>query len=259
MKPTPFFSKKAAFILTTVCLVVSSASLPVAGKEKLTPQADTQKTSEPAAVITRYQVKKAYQDEFIKALSKYADYTIASEQNIMTEAFTEQENPSVLWLIERWNTKSELNNSHSHPLFKAIKTLSQKALEQPVKTIQIRDLEPVSKSAWRKEAAAEDTPIIIMLFVDSKAGTEENFKSVYHTAMPQFRSEPGVINYQLSQLEGDKTQFVTYEKFRNEDAFQYHLKFPPIKPVIDYLNTSIKQQPFQTGLHRLILIPGTKQ
>jgi len=70
--------------------------------------------------------------------------------------------------------------------------------------------------------------------------------------MPQFRSEPGVINYQLSQLEEDGTQFVTYEKFRNEDAFQYHLNFPPIQPVIDYLNTSIKKQPFETGLHRLI-------
>jgi quinol monooxygenase YgiN len=70
--------------------------------------------------------------------------------------------------------------------------------------------------------------------------------------MPQFRSEPGVINYQLSQLQEDSTRFVTYEKFRSEDAFQYHLNFPPIQPVIDYLNSSIKKQPFQTGLHRLI-------
>ena len=98
-----------------------------------------------------------------------------------------------------------------------------------------------------------------MLFVDSKVGTEANFKAVYHRAMPQFRSEPGVINYQLSQLEEDSSQFVTYEKFRNEDAFQYHLKFPPIQPVIDYLNTSIKKQPFQTGLHRLIEFALVKQ
>ena len=100
-------------------------------------------------------------------------------------------------------------------------------------------------------AKKEDKPLTIMLFVDAKTGTADNFKTVYHTAMPQFRGEPGVINYQLSQLDEDSTQFVTYEKFRNEDAFQYHLNFPPIQPVIDYLNTSIKKQPFQTGLHRL--------
>ncbi len=62
-----------------------------------------------------------------------------------------------------------------------------------------------------------------MLFVDAKAGTEANFKDVYHTAMPKFRSEPGVITYQLSQLEEDATQFVTFEKFRSNEAFQFHL------------------------------------
>jgi quinol monooxygenase YgiN len=103
-----------------------------------------------------------------------------------------------------------------------------------------------------KSTKVEDKPITIMLFVDSKAGTEGIFKEVYHAAMPQFRSEPGVINYQLSQLEEDSTQFVTYEKFRSEEAFRYHLNFPPIQPVIDYLNNHIKKQPFQTGLHRLI-------
>lgn len=94
-----------------------------------------------------------------------------------------------------------------------------------------------------------------MLFVDAKPGTEKRFQQVYHAAMPQFRGEPGVINYQLSQLADDSTRFVTYEKFRSEEAFQYHLNFPPIQPVIDYLNTSIRQQPFQKGLHRLIAVP----
>ena len=139
--------------------------------------------------------------------------------------------------------------------FKAIRALSENALITPAKTFYVKDLEPLSKTAWRTAPAKDDTPLTIMLFVDSKAGTAEQFKQVYHTAMPQFRSEPGVINYQLSQLQGDSTQFVTYEKFRNEAAFQYHLSFPPIQPVIDYLNTSIKTQPFQAGLHRLMPLP----
>lgn len=258
MKPTAFLSMKAACILTATCLVISSAFLPGAGKISLIAQTDAQ-DSEPVAVLTRYHVKKKYQDEFRKALSKYVGDAVTSDRNIMAEAFSEQENPSVLWVIERWNTKSDMNKSHGHASFKAIEGLSPEALEEPGKTIQVRDLEPISKEEWRKAPANGDNPVIIMLFVDSKAGTEENFKSVYHKAMPQFRSEPGVINYQLSQLEEDKTKFVTYEKFRSEGAFQYHLNFPPIKPVIDYLNTSIKQQPFQIGLHRLIPIPDAKR
>ena len=99
-----------------------------------------------------------------------------------------------------------------------------------------------------------------MLFVDSKEGTQEEFKATSHVAMPKFRSEPGVVTYQLSQVQGNDTKFVTFEKFRSQEAFQYHLNFPPIKPVIDYLQTSIKKQPFQSGLHRLIeFAPMTRE
>jgi quinol monooxygenase YgiN len=146
----------------------------------------------------------------------------------------------------------ELEKAGKSASFKALESLAKTALSTQAKRIDIKDLEPISKQQWRSVVRKTDDPITIMLFVDAKAGTDRDFKTVYHTAMPQFRQEPGVIAYQLSQLETDSTQFVTYEKFRNEDAFQYHLKFPPIQPVIDYLNTSIKKQPFQTGLHRLV-------
>jgi quinol monooxygenase YgiN len=131
-------------------------------------------------------------------------------------------------------------------------TLPKTALFRPLKSYYLKDLAPLSKSEWRRPPAKDDNPVVIMLFVDSKPGTEATFAAVYDAAMPKFRSEPGVITYGLSQSEDDRTKFVTYEKFRNEDAFQYHLHFPPIQPVLDYLNTSIKKQPFQTGLHRLV-------
>lgn len=204
------------------------------------------------AVLTRYEVKKGFEKKFRKAISKYVKRANAKESNIMAEGYYEEKDPSVLWTIERWNNQSSIEQFRKGAKFKLIKLLSKHKLVESPKEIYVRDLEPISKNEWRKSAAKEDKPITIMLFVDSKPGTEEIFKTTYHAAMPQFRSEPGVINYQLSQLLDDSTQFVTYEKFRNEDAFQYHLKFPPIQPVIDYLNTSIKQQPFQIGLHRLI-------
>jgi quinol monooxygenase YgiN len=204
------------------------------------------------AVLTRYEVKKGFEKKFRKAIRKYVKRANAKESNIMAEGYYEEGNNSILWTIERWNGQNSLAQFRKRAKFKRIKSLSKQKLAGSPKEIYVKDLEPISKNEWRRSANKEDEPITIMLFVDSKPGTEESFKTTYHTAMPLFRSEPGVINYQLSQLLDDSTQFVTYEKFRNEDAFQYHLKFPPIQPVIDYLNTSIKQQPFQIGLHRLI-------
>ncbi|SEO70844.1 Quinol monooxygenase YgiN [Flavobacterium sp. CF108] len=200
------------------------------------------------AKITRYEVKEQYQEDFQKAISEYVQKSILKESNIMSEAYFEQNNKTVIWLFERWTSKAALDKNNS----KSLKELVKTALVKPEKIIYVKDLEPLTKEQWRRTSKKEDNQLTIMLFVDAKAGTEKNFMEVYHTAMPQFRSEPGVVTYQLSQLENDKTQFVTFEKFRSNDAFQYHLNFPPIQPVIDYLNTSIKKQPFQDGIHNLI-------
>ncbi|MCF0039725.1 antibiotic biosynthesis monooxygenase [Dyadobacter fanqingshengii] len=218
------------------------------------------KQSETVARLTRYEVKRQHRAAFRKMAKKYVSHSLRQKGNILSEAYYEEENPSVMWIVERWENRNKFEENSKRPPFRIIESMSGKVLVQPAKVIYAKDLEPLSKRQWRTVARKNDKPITIMLFVDARAGTEDNFKKVYHTAMPQFRSEPGVVTYQLSQLEEDSTQFVTYEKFRGEDAFQYHLKFPPIQPVIDYLETSIKKQPFQTGIHRLIeFAPGTRE
>ncbi len=204
------------------------------------------------ARLTRYEVKLEYLESFRNVVTDYVSYAIAVESNIMTEAYYEKENPSILWIIERWGSNEEWTKAKSSAQSEAISRLTETALAKPIKMIPVKDLEPISKQQWRKAANKADSQLTIMLFVDAKAGTQELFKNVYHIAMPQFRSEPGVITYQLSELEEDNTQFVTYEKFRSNEAFQYHLNFPPIQPVIEYLNSNIKKQPFQDGIHNLL-------
>lgn len=204
------------------------------------------------ARLTKYEVKPEFQQAFRKGITDYVLYSLQQKSNILAEGFYEQDKPSVLWMIERWNSKDDFDKTLNSHAFKAIDSLAAIGLQQLPTTINVKDLEPLSKAQWRSAAAKADTPITIMLFVDSKPGTEDVFEKVYHTAMPAFRSEQGVINYQLSRFESDNTKFVTYEKFRNDAAFEYHLNFPPIQPVIDYLNTSITKPPFQDGIHRLI-------
>lgn len=245
------FSQMAAVIFTALFALCSTfATAQNAAKEKVT--AEEFKKKEMKAKITRYEVKKESQEKFQKAVSDYVLESLLNHSNIMSEAYFEQDNQAVIWLFERWANQKALDQFKSNSKSKTLIALEKSALVKPAKTIFITDLEPISKQEWRKTSKEEDKQLTIMLFVDAKPGTEENFKEVYHTAMPQFRSEPGVVTYQLSQLNEDRTQFVTFEKFRSNAAFQYHLNFPPIQPVIDYLNTSIKKQPFQDGIHNLI-------
>lgn len=202
--------------------------------------------------LTMYEVPENALEPFRKALKDYVTVSLSSKENIMAEAFYEQDKPNILWLIERWNGKKQLEDFGKKTQAKALQTLTEKSLKTAPKIYYVKDLEPLTKEQWRKTSKKEDNQLVIMLFVDGKKGTEQHFKDTYHIAMPQFRSEPGVVTYQLSEIEGDETQFVTYEKFRSNNAFQYHLNFPPIKPVIEYLETSIKKPPFQNGLHNLI-------
>lgn len=208
--------------------------------------------NEMMARYVQYEIKKGYEEQFRKALTDYVMASIAEKDNIMSEAYYEQEEPTVLWMNERWDSKSSFEKFSKSPKAKALESLANKALIEPAKVYNVKDLEPLTKEQWRKTSKKEDQQLVIMLFVDAKEGTQQDFRDTYHIAMPQFRSEPGVVTYQLSQIEGDNTQFVTYEKFRSQEAFHYHLNFPPIKPVIEYLETSIKKQPFQHGLHNLI-------
>lgn len=206
----------------------------------------------PVVRLLQYQVRPEYQAEFRKALEEYVNTSVNATGNIMAEAYYEENDSARLWIIERWTDQRSLERNGESNAAKAIAGLMKQALLTPADTIFMNDLEPLAKEDYHKIPDANDRPLTIMLFVDAKPGTENEFKKLYHAAMPAFRNEAGVIAYQLSQSPSDKTKFVTYEKFRSEEAFQYHLQFPPVKPVVQYLRTSIKEQPFEKGLHRLI-------
>ena len=242
---------------TSVLVTVSNSNFAQAAGEIEASASATQKAEPPKATdaigrLTRYAVKPDSLEDFRKALADYVSQSLTKEENIEVEAYFERDTPSVLWLIERWTNRGGLERFGNSQQSKVINSLEHTALSTNATTYYVTDLEPLSKQQWRRAASAEGHPITLMLFVDSKEGTQSEFKAAYHIAMPQFRSEPGVVTYQLSQVLGEATKFVTYEKFRSQDAFQYHLNFPPIKPVIDYLHTSIKKQPFEAGLHSLV-------
>ncbi len=212
------------------------------------------------ARLTRYELKNGSEAALKMALAESVSTAIQWKENIMAEAYQEEDKPTVLWLIERWSSEKELEKFSKSKQGRALETLLQTTLAAPPKTYRLRDLEPLNKKQWRAAASATDQPLTVMLFVDARAGTQQQFKDTYHIAMPKFRGEAGVITYQLSEIEGDSTQFVTYEKFRSKEAFQYHLNFPPVKPVIEYLESNVKQPPFQNGLHNLVEIaPLTRE
>ncbi|MBJ6110342.1 antibiotic biosynthesis monooxygenase [Hymenobacter sp. BT523] len=222
-------------------------------KQKSSPQAAAPPSAStaPVARLTSYHVKPAQQDAFRQALSEYVAGALQSTGNIMAEAYAERDKAGVLWLVERWETQTHLEAHQKSSPAAAISRLAAEALEAPAETLAVQDLEPLAKEAWQRAPNPDDQPMTVMLFVDAKPGTGAEFKKRYHAAMPQIRGEAGVVTYQLTQIEGAADKFITYEKFRSEQALQDHLKFPFLAPILDFLHSSITNPPFEQGLHKL--------
>lgn len=205
----------------------------------------------PAARLTSYHVKSASQDAFRQALSEYVSSALESSGNIMAEAYAERDKTGVLWLVERWEHPTQWEDHQKSGPATAISRLVAEVLDASAETLAVQDLAPLPKEAWQRAPAPDDQPMTVMLFVEALPGTGPEFKKRYHAAMPQIRGEAGVVTYQLTQVAGTEDKFITYEKFRSEQALQDHLKLPFLAPILDFLHTSITNPPFEQGLHKL--------
>lgn len=241
----------AAFVLFVVSQLLANNKHIVAAANTSALESTSQSDAVAIAIVTKYHISTPNAQPLQKIASDYVRDAVKANGNIMAEAYNETSDAAALWLIERWTSESayEANKQSqaAQALVNAANTFTDSA-----EVIAVRDLEPISKQAWRKTPNQSDSPFTAMLFVSAQPGTQNVFADRYHIAMPKFRGEPGVVTYQLSQMVGDDTKFFTYEKFRNENALQAHLVFPPTQPILDYLHTSITNPPFENGLHKLV-------
>jgi quinol monooxygenase YgiN len=203
-------------------------------------------------VLTRYHLKTSPHDKRMEIIRAYVRSSMQAMGNIMAAAFYEQGDPSIVWIMERWNDRASYNKNKRSNTSKAVIDLAKMKLASPIETIFLEDLELLSNETRAKTPANEDQPINVMLFVDVKEGMEDRFRSINREVIAAFNSKPDVLAFQFSRMVNHKTKFVVYKRFRNRDAFQYHLRDPVIAPVIEFLQTAIKNPPFEKGYHHLI-------
>lgn len=202
-------------------------------------------------LLTRYHIKASYQDEFLQVLSEYVFSCRETAGNVMVEAYCEQGDASIVWIMERWSSTAFYKDNKKSTATKLVDDLAKTGLVTPVETIFLKDLELLFKADGQKEMI-QDEPLSILLFVDVKSGSEDYFRLINRSVMKEFRTRPGVLIFRLSQVLNEKTRFVIFKKFVDRKAFQNHLKAAGLKPVIKFLQTSIKEPPFEKGYHHLI-------
>jgi len=200
------------------------------------------------AVLKLYQLKPSSQNEFGEVLSEYVLSSGTAPGNILAEAYYEKGDGSIIWVIERWRNEAFYKMNRSSAAAKMVNKLAKVGLAKRVGTIFLEDLEGISREAPKDN----DQPLIILLLADLKAGMEDHFRSINQAMMSTFRYEPGLLVFTLSRVVYHKTRFVIYKKFLNLNAFQRHLQDPAVRPVMEFLQTAVKEPPFEKGYHHLI-------
>jgi quinol monooxygenase YgiN len=126
MKPKKFLMSfnRIGIKWIVVCLIF--LSLTVSAQQR--PQ---QNGDSAIAVLAKYEIKPAYLNRFREALYAYMAQAITKEHNIMAEAYTEQEKPSVFWVIERWDNRQAFEKAVKGKQPKSLTALMEQALLYP--------------------------------------------------------------------------------------------------------------------------------
>ena len=119
---------KMALVIFTALFVLCGTFATAQNLSKGNVTSEELKNQEMIAKITRYELKKEFQEKFQKAVSNYVLESLLNDRNIMSEAYFEQDNQAVIWLFERWTNQKELNKFKSNPKSKTVIELEKSAL-----------------------------------------------------------------------------------------------------------------------------------
>lgn len=204
------------------------------------------------AVLTEYHVKTSFHNQFILLLSAYVFSALKTTGNIMAKAYHEQGDSSIVWLIERWAGMDKYNEYCKCSTAEAIRAFTETGGALLKEVFWIEELECYVREQKKVSSAAAEQPMTVMLLIEVRKGCEMQFRRMNHAAMPAIREEQGVLTFLFSQVISHKTRFVVYKQFDSREALQYHLKSAAIAPVIRFLQTSVKEPPFEKAYHHLV-------
>lgn len=204
-------------------------------------------------VLTHYHVKTCQHEQFSAMVSAYVFSSLKANGNIMAAAYYEQGDVTVMWVMERWHSGDFYEENCKSSAAEVVRVFIATGGALLKERLFMRNLELFSRDGPRKTVpGADEHPLSVMLLIDIKRGMAGRFRHINGVAMPAVQKERGLLTFQFYQVINHKTRFVVYKKFYNREALQYHLKSGAIAPVIRFLQTSVKDPPFEKAYHHLI-------
>lgn len=84
---------------------------------------------------------------------------------------------------------------------------------------------------------------VIVAAFKAKMGSEEELKNALRSLIAHVQKEEGTRVYTLHQNEADKSRFLFYEVYQNNDALEYHRSQSYVKQVLNSIGDLLEEKP----------------
>lgn len=85
--------------------------------------------------------------------------------------------------------------------------------------------------------------IVVAAVVQAKKGKETELETLLKSLFPNVKQEDGVVEYVLHRSQSDPGKFFFYEKYKNQQALDYHMNTSYLKEVFHKFNSLVNGQP----------------
>lgn len=204
-------------------------------------------TNKRVTMLVTFNVKEDRKEELKKALIADKQGALTENGNISMELFEHRDQHNTFYLFERWENQQALDAHFTKEYAKAVLELNKTALTSPMDILYLEDFSPLPKNDIKKPSL-NDNMVDLFVFFQVKDGKQDIFIKQFEKSIAFSRPETGNVQFFFHTINGDNTRYVLYERWRNQEAIDFHFAQPYTvelfemfksaleKPIEEYLN-----------------------
>jgi quinol monooxygenase YgiN len=190
-------------------------------------------------------IKPEYQVTHTKALIDDDVLPARKEEgNLFMRVYQDKQNQNRIYLFEQWKNQDGLNTHFQTPYIEKIVKLNETALQGPFGVLFLKEIFPLSEKKQKKLA---ETSVSSFTLFKVKDNMQENFIEQFESVIQKNRNEAGNLAYQLYAIIGDSTQFLLFQRWEDQKAFDTNQTQTHMKELSRSLQNTLKV-PLQNSL-----------
>ncbi|SEL83251.1 Quinol monooxygenase YgiN [Parapedobacter koreensis] len=196
--------------------------------------------NERITLLVTFHVKADHKEALKNALISDRYGALSEPGNISMSLYEHSDKPDILYLFERWDSRKSLDEHFTKKYAEDVFALNKTALIKPMEILYLHDIAPLPKNEI-KAPFSTDTPVDLVVIFKVKDGMQDTFLKQFEKSIAHSRPEAGNIQFFLHTVPGDDKTYVLYERWRSQEAIDFHFAQPYTVELFDMFKSALEQ------------------